>query len=59
MNDNHQNFGIKTGLRVFVSAGCAGIGRAIADAFYNAGAKIYVCDVSQEAVNSCKRERPD
>ena len=32
------------GQRVFVSAGAGGIGRAIADRFVQAGARVYVCD---------------
>ena len=45
-------------LRVLVTAGCAGIGRAIADTFADAGAKIHVCDISDEAIEACRRERP-
>lgn len=33
-----------TGRRVVVTAGCGGIGRAIADAFASAGARVAVCD---------------
>ena len=40
-----ETFGIKPGLRVLVTAGAAGIGRVVADAFSAAGAKIHVCDV--------------
>lgn len=50
--------GIKPGLRVFVSAGAAGIGRAIADTLAAHGARLYVCDVSAEALDKCLRERP-
>ncbi len=54
-----ETFGIKPGLRVVVTAGAAGIGRAIADAFEGAGAKIHVCDIAQEALDSCKEDHPD
>ena len=38
------------GQRVFVSAGARGIGRAIADRFVQAGARVYVCDVDEAAL---------
>jgi NAD(P)-dependent dehydrogenase (short-subunit alcohol dehydrogenase family) len=44
------------GLRVIVTAGAAGIGRAIADAFVTAGAKVFVCDVDSAALEVMKRE---
>jgi NAD(P)-dependent dehydrogenase (short-subunit alcohol dehydrogenase family) len=34
-----------TGHRVVVTAGCGGIGRAIADGFADAGARVFVCDI--------------
>lgn len=54
-----MDLGMTPGLRVFVSAGAAGIGRAIAEAFDKAGAKLHVCDVSQEALDACKADHPD
>lgn len=54
-----ENFGIQKGLRVVVTAGAAGIGRAIADAFDKTGAKIHVCDISQDALDACKKDHPD
>lgn len=53
-----ENFGIKPGLRVVVTAGAAGIGRAIAEGFDGVDAKIHVCDVSQDALDSCKADHP-
>lgn len=38
------------GLRVLVTGGAAGIGATIAEAFADAGAKVYVCDISPDAV---------
>ena len=38
------------GKRVFVSAGAAGIGRAIVDRFLHAGARVHVCDVDAAAL---------
>ncbi|WP_374653613.1 SDR family oxidoreductase [Dongia sp.] len=50
--------GIKPGLRVFISAGAAGIGRAIADMLIVHGAKVFVCDVAQPAIDDFKRRYP-
>ncbi len=36
--------------RVLITAGGAGIGRAIAGAFGAAGARVHVCDVDAEAL---------
>jgi NAD(P)-dependent dehydrogenase (short-subunit alcohol dehydrogenase family) len=51
--------GMKPGLRVFVSAGAGGIGRVIADTLAAHGARLYVCDVSADAVKSCLKDHPD
>ena len=40
------------GLKVMVTAGAAGIGRAIAEAFLEGEAQVYVCDVSQQAIDA-------
>lgn len=53
------DYGIKPGLRVLVTAGAAGIGRVIADEFYDAGARVHVCDVSVDALGACKQDHPD
>jgi NAD(P)-dependent dehydrogenase (short-subunit alcohol dehydrogenase family) len=39
------------GLRVLVTAGAGGIGRAMTDVFHQAGARVHICDVSQS--NGC------
>lgn len=39
-----------TGLRVLVTAGAAGIGRAIAQTFVDNGARVHVCDVDDGAL---------
>jgi NAD(P)-dependent dehydrogenase (short-subunit alcohol dehydrogenase family) len=47
------------GLRVLVTAGAAGIGRAIARIFTLHGARVHICDVDRAALEACAREQPD
>lgn len=44
------------GARVIVTAGANGIGRAIADAFLEAGARVAVCDIDQAALDAMPAE---
>ena len=44
------------GLRVLVTAGGAGIGRAIAQTFLEHGARVHVCDVDEKALKSVPEE---
>ncbi|WP_254452468.1 SDR family oxidoreductase [Roseicella sp. DB1501] len=41
------------GLRVAITAGAGGIGRAMADGFAACGAKVFLCDVDAEALAAC------
>lgn len=44
--------------RVVITAGAAGIGRAIAEAFVQAGATVHVCDVDDAALAECRTSSP-
>ncbi len=46
-------------LRVLVTAGATGIGRAFAETFADAGAKVYTCDVDGDALAAFRAARPD
>lgn len=46
------------GLRVLVTAGASGIGRAIVDAFEGAGAAVALCDVDDAALRAVRTAHP-
>lgn len=48
----------RPGLRVLVSGAAAGIGAAIADAFVQADAQVYICDVNQAAIDQAVARNP-
>ena len=50
--------GSAAGLRVIITAGAAGIGRAFAETFVGAGAKVFVCDIDAAALDAMKRALP-
>ena len=53
MNDSAR------GMRVLVTAGAAGIGRAFAETFADAGAKVFVCDIDRAALDAFRTARPE
>ena len=48
-----------TGIRVLVTAGASGIGLAIAETFAREGARLHICDISEQALNKCATEHSD
>ena len=44
------------GKRVLVTAGAAGIGRAIAATFLDHGARVHICDIDERALARCRAE---
>jgi len=51
--------GVRPGLRVVVSAGAAGIGRAIADTFIAHGARVAVSDIDDDALGDFRSAHPE
>jgi NAD(P)-dependent dehydrogenase (short-subunit alcohol dehydrogenase family) len=48
MSDIPHVFALARGLRILVTAGASGIGRAISDLLIASGARVHICDVSDE-----------
>ena len=48
MNDSSDPFALDKDLRVLVTAGASGIGRAISDLLIARGARVHICDVSDQ-----------
>jgi NAD(P)-dependent dehydrogenase (short-subunit alcohol dehydrogenase family) len=58
MRIDDSAFKIPEGLRVLVTAGASGIGRAMAEAFAERGAAVHVCDVSAQAIEEFRNANP-
>ena len=46
-------------LKVVISAGGSGIGKAILEGFHSQGAKIATCDINSDLIKILKDEYPD
>lgn len=47
------------GLRVLVTAGAAGIGLKVVEAFLGEGAKVYTCDIDRSALDALNKAHPE
>lgn len=59
MTDSQDEFALANGLRVLVTAGASGIGRAIADLLIRRGARVHICDVSEEFLEDYRKSYED
>ena len=46
-------------MRVLVTAGASGIGRAFAETFSTAGARVFICDIDRAALEALRSTRPE
>src|ERR1700677_1439710 len=58
MNDAADIFALPEKLRVLVTAGASGIGRAAADLLIARGAQVHICDVSDEFLADYRAAHP-
>src|SRR5580658_2871105 len=58
MNDPADIFALPEKLRVLVTAGASGIGRAVADLLIARGARVHICDVSDEFLADYRAAHP-
>ena len=56
---NDMDTGIPSDLRVVVTAGARGIGRAIVEGLREHGVRVHLCDISAEAIAECRAALPD
>src|SRR5271157_2705018 len=59
MNDSPDLFSLAKGLRVLVTAGASGIGRAISDLLAERGARVHICDVSDDFIADYRATHKD
>ena len=59
MNDPADVFALPGKLRVLVTAGASGIGRAAADLLIARGAQVHICDVSDAFLADYRTAHPD
>ena len=59
MSDPADVFALPEKLRVLVTAGASGIGRATADLLAARGARVHICDVADEFLTDYRAAHPD
>ena len=59
MNDSPDLFSLAKGLRVLVTAGASGIGRAISDLLAERDARVHICDVSDDFIADYRTTHKD
>ncbi|MEM1306373.1 MAG: SDR family NAD(P)-dependent oxidoreductase, partial [Pseudomonadota bacterium] len=47
------------GARVLITAGANGIGRVAAERFKAEGARVFICDIDQDALSTMAETHPD
>jgi NAD(P)-dependent dehydrogenase (short-subunit alcohol dehydrogenase family) len=58
MNAMSDVFALPRGMRVLVTAGASGIGRAVSDLLISCGAAVHICDVSEEFLSDFRSKHP-
>src|SRR4051794_34922268 len=58
MTNADHVFALNSGLRVLVTAGASGIGRAISDLLIARGARVHICDVADEFLTAFRAAHP-
>ncbi len=58
MSGSNDLFALAQGLRVLVTAGASGIGRAISDLLIGRGARVHICDVSDDFLAEFRAAHP-
>jgi NAD(P)-dependent dehydrogenase (short-subunit alcohol dehydrogenase family) len=58
MNATSDVFALPRGMRVLVTAGASGIGRAVSDLLISCGAAVHICDVSEEFLSDFRSKHP-
>jgi NAD(P)-dependent dehydrogenase (short-subunit alcohol dehydrogenase family) len=59
MSDIPDVFALARGLRILVTAGASGIGRAISDLLMARGARVHICDVSDDFLAEFRAAHPE
>jgi NAD(P)-dependent dehydrogenase (short-subunit alcohol dehydrogenase family) len=58
MHRDVDPFALQKNLRVLITAGASGIGRAISDLLVARGARVHICDISDELIAQVRADHP-